>query len=74
MTTLNLWDCRQITDEGLRHLGSVTTLTLRDSDKITDEGLRHLDSVTTLNLTWCDDKSTGAGRAYLKARGVRVTN
>jgi len=46
--------CANITDEGLRHLGSVTTLDLTDCSQITDEGLRHLGSVTTLDVEGCD--------------------
>jgi len=50
-----LYSCTSITDEGLRHLGSVTTLNLSYCRLITDEGLRHLGSVTTLNLSYCSN-------------------
>ena len=51
--SLNLRYCKNITDEGIRHLGKVHTLDLRCCDNITDEGIKHLGNVHTLDLSGC---------------------
>ncbi len=51
LTNLNLYDCNQITDEGLPHLKTInlTSLNLSWFNQITDNGLSHLK--TFINLT-----------------------
>ena len=41
-TTINLFYCNKITDEGLKYLTNATTINLSYRNKITDEGIRKL--------------------------------
>jgi hypothetical protein len=62
--TINLSDCKQITDEGLKNLTNATTIDLSGCRNITDAGLEHLTNATTINLTF-SQKITDAGLAHL---------
>ena len=72
MGSLDLGDCRNLTDAGLASLSSLTglqTLNLRECGKITDAGLSSLSSLTglqTLNLNYCY-KITDAGVSSLSS-------
>ncbi len=71
LQTLNLADCRRITDAGLAHLSGLTQLRELDLswlDKITDAGLAHLKGLTKLrelSLSHCYN-ITDAGLVHLK--------
>ena len=45
---LVLYDYKQITDEGIKHLSRIHTINLKYCYKITDKGTRHLANVKTL--------------------------
>ena len=56
LKSLDLYDCNQITNDGLVHLQrSLQSLNLSHCDRITNDGLKHLpQTLQTLNLSWCD--------------------
>lgn len=70
ITELFLYDCTQLTDEGLKHLSGMTAmkrLYFGDCSKITDAGLEHLANLTSmemLELYGCK-KITDQGVAHL---------
>ncbi len=70
ITSINLSNCKNITDASLAHLVTLTllsSLNLRGCYKITDAGLAHLSKLTllsSLNLRGCY-KITDAGLAHL---------
>jgi hypothetical protein len=61
---INLNNCYQITDNGLKHLIGVHTIDLRYHNQITDNGLKHLIGVHTINLRYCN-QITDNGLKYL---------
>jgi hypothetical protein len=64
LTSLNLQDNSNITDDGVSHPRSLTYLNLRSNEQITDAGLRYLPrDLTYLNLSY-NRNVTDAGVAY----------
>ncbi len=70
LTSLNLKNCQQITDQGLTHLKNLTSLqslNLSGCKKITDQGFAHLKNLNSLqSLDLRHTKLTDQGLAHLK--------
>ena len=62
--TINLWNCKNITDAGLAHLENVEKIAFRFCKWITDTGLAHLENVKEIDLWGCQG-FTDAGLAHL---------
>jgi hypothetical protein len=71
LTTLNLIGCRELTDEGLRAVSSITALTELNlgCSNVTDHTLlamRNIRTLTSLDLTECENV-TAAGVQALRS-------
>ena len=47
-TSINLFDCKKITDEGLQYLTNCSSINLFGCSNITDEGLQYLTNCTSI--------------------------
>jgi hypothetical protein len=65
VSSLDLGESSQISDEGLSHLKGIHTLDLKWCEQISDKGLEHLKGIHTLNLTGCS-QITDNGLGHLK--------
>ena len=73
VTEIDLTLCRNLRDEGLKHLKSVKKIYFKFSH-ITDKGLKYLKNVHTITFDYCDE-ITSEGLKYLKnAKVVNVNN
>lgn len=61
---LIIYDCDQITNEGLRNLVNVKTIILAGCGRITDAGLKYLANAITVDLSGCFE-ITDVGLKYL---------
>ena len=69
LETLDLQNCRQITDAGLLHLKGLTNLTslVLAGTRVTDTGMVHLKGLANLETLLLDNtKITNAGLVHLK--------